>query len=318
MQTKEFKTASNDFARFLGLTVKRLENEMKTFSPLTKCFTWEEKKQFQAEPPLPMPQQAVVPSISSHNISQAHIVEKKLVESLKNIQYDNRVEEIKSEVLLSDMQSSERLVRMQALGEVKKLSQPTAIRLLEGQLSRERDTLKIIELLNVLSNLGNQKLVPKHIFKNYVSHEDSSVRLAALRVISKYQDEETFNILSECMKDKDAEVRRQALNCLCWTFQKRCLSHALNALHDVEPRVRKVASQITGVVKAHQAISSLITLLSDPDKQVQGSANIALKKITGQDFEFKVSAANKNKEEAIECWRYWWRDNQTKFIRLKQ
>lgn len=318
MQTKEFKNVSNDFARFLGLSIKRLENEMKNFSPLTKCFIWEGKKQSQIKPPPPVPLQALAPSIVSYYKPPAHIVvEEEPMESAKNIPYDNRAEEIKSEVLLRDMQSSERPVRMQALREIKKLSQLTAIRLIEGQLSRESDTLKIIELLNVLSNLGSQKLIPKQLFKNYVSHEDSSVRLAVLRVISKYQDEETFNILSGCMKDKDSEVRRQALNCLCWTFQSRCLPYALNALHDIEPRVRKIASQIVGVVRAHQAISSLITLLSDSDKHVQESANIALKKITGQDFEFKVTAANKSKEEAIECWRYWWRDNQAKFIRSK-
>ncbi|UCC95502.1 MAG: HEAT repeat domain-containing protein, partial [Candidatus Omnitrophota bacterium] len=110
----------------------------------------------------------------------------------------------------------------------------------------------------------------------------------------------------------DVEVRRQALNCLSWFFPDKCTSGVLKLLHDVDNRVRKSAIRICGSLKLSQCISTLISLLSDSNIEIQKSAAASLKKITRQNFDFKATGSEKNKEAAIENWHFWWRDNQAK------
>ncbi|MBF0330873.1 MAG: hypothetical protein HQL17_02970 [Candidatus Omnitrophica bacterium] len=262
------------------------------------------------EPVAPAPEKIVV----------APVVEKKPVSvdrGMQGFEFKNKAEQLEVEIYTRDLRSSSRPTRAQALGEIKKLSRPLATAILMDQLSFEQDTLHIAEIINALATICDVASTPKDIFKKYAAHPDAGIRLSALRAISKYHDEETFDILTGCMKDKDAEVRRQMLNCLCWTFGERCLIYAVNALHDHHAGVRKVACQITGALKAKAAVSGLISLLSDADKEVQSAASAALKKISGEDFGFKVTGTDKEKGTAIEDWRFWWRDNQAKFTRVK-
>ncbi|MBF0123507.1 MAG: HEAT repeat domain-containing protein, partial [Candidatus Omnitrophica bacterium] len=213
------------------------------------------------------------------------VAEKKVLSQqigLQGIEFSSKAEQVEAEIYFRDLQSPSKRTRSQALREIKKLPRNTAASMLEQLLSIEQDTLQIIEILNASASIFEEASTPKKIFKNYARHEDVGIRLAALRSISKYHDEESFEILSSCMKDKNAGVRRQMLHCLCWSFGERCVPFAINALHDSDPGVRKAASQIVGALKINQAISGLITLLSDLDKDVQSSAAVAVKKITGE------------------------------------
>ncbi|MBF0479923.1 MAG: HEAT repeat domain-containing protein [Candidatus Omnitrophica bacterium] len=239
-------------------------------------------------------------------------------QGLKGINFVNKAEQVKAEIYFRDLQSSSRALRVDALREIRKLSRPTVIAILEQLLAVETDTLQIIELVNALAAVSEDTSIPKTLFRKYISHSDAGIRLAALRAISKYKDEESFNVLTTYIKDKDPEVRRQMVNCLCWSFGEKCLPSIIVALHDSDASVRKAASQIAGVLKAKQAISGLITLLSDVSEEVQASAASALKKITKEDFEFKVNGTKREKDDAIEGWRFWWRENQTQFARVKK
>lgn len=308
----DLKTVSNDFARFLGLTVKRVENEIRSFFPLTKWLYGQEPKQPQAKPALP--RQAASPSIASQNIPLAAVVATPIVKE-RPVPYDNKSEEIKSEFIFNDLQSSDKTIRTQAQQELKNIPQPLAIKLLERALAAEEDALRIIEGLNLLETLRDASPAARQLFKKYSGHQDSAVRLAALRSVAKYRDEESFNTVSAHLRDNDPEVRRRILNYLCWNFEERCLSFALAAFHDSDRHVRKAAVLIMGSLKAQEAITGLITLLSDPDKDVQESANSSLKKITGKDLGFNASASQEHKDEAVEEWNKWWRNNQARFGR---
>jgi HEAT repeat protein len=318
MTVKKLLAVPNDVARFLGSTLRRAENDFKSFSPFKK-HRERFSPVFAAKPVLPAHPIEPLPS-TPEKTAPVLLAEKKPVSQevgLRGIRFENKAEQVRAEVYFRDLQSPDRKIRMEAMAEIKKLSLPVVVAVLEQLLSIEHDALQVIEILNALASIGDVTLVPKKLFKNYAEHREVGVRLAALRAISKYRDEESFNILKSCIKDKDAEVRRQVLNCLCWTFGERCLPFAIDALHDAGASVRKAASQITGALKAHQATSGLITLLSDPEKDVQASAAASLKKITGQDFSFRPTASKRHREDAIESWRYWWRENQMKFERSK-
>ncbi|MBF0217832.1 MAG: HEAT repeat domain-containing protein [Candidatus Omnitrophica bacterium] len=231
------------------------------------------------------------------------------------VSFGDRAEQVQAEIFFKDLQSPSRKVRMMAISQLKGLAPGTVVKMMEKLLQSEDDALKIMEKLNVLAALGSAAGIPKQLFRNYMERHSGGVKLAALRAISKYRDEESFQIIAEAMKDKDPETRRQALNCLCWSYKERCMPLTLRALHDGDSKVRKAACQITATLKAKQAVSGLISLLSDTDKEVEAAAALALKKITDEDFGFKANGSERDKTDAIEGWRYWWRENQTKFLK---
>lgn len=324
MNTKDLKTVPNDVARFLGSTLKRVEKDIdRLFSlslELSRKFDLPFKEK---EEPKVLP---VLRSCEEKPKTPQHTTEERLPQKtpssrenvLSNIAFQNKAEEMEAEVFFQDLRSLDRGARMQALGALKKLSLPIASQMLEKLLSGEKDPFKIIEALNALTGLNNGTLVPKRLFLKYAEYDHPEIRSVALRALSKYHDEESFGILAAHAQDSDAEVRRQVLNCLCWVFDERCLPFVLKATHDPDHRVRKTASQIIGVFKAQEGISSLITLLSDSDKEVQKSAILSLKKITGEDFGFKATEQKNKKDETIEKWRSWWRHNQNGYQKNQQ
>lgn len=314
MQTKDIKTVPNDVARFLGSAVKRLEQDINRLFSLKLDLSRKidlPREQRQEPEILPSLQRRMEPCQPALPAVKERLSPKEPLYShhteLNGIAFTNKAEQLGAEIFFQDLQSLNRHNRMQAFAALKKLPVSTAAEMLERLLAREHDPCKIIETLNVLTGLNNEMRIPKRLFLTYAQHDNPLIRSVAFRAISKYRDEEAFAILSAAAKDPDAEVRRQILNCLCWNFEERCLSFALKALSDEDPRVRKTACLILGVFKAMDGISGLITLLSDPDREVQKSANLSLKKITGEDFGFKVSDARKAREDAIEHWRFWWR-----------
>ncbi|MBF0503596.1 MAG: HEAT repeat domain-containing protein [Candidatus Omnitrophica bacterium] len=329
MQTKSTTGVQNDLAHFLGVAVKSVEKEFSYLLAFGRRTPAVVKAVAQTVAVTPAPAAVVAPAVLPVSriepVVSLPVVEKKKPEpalekalpvrqaGLKNVAFANKTEEVEVEIYFRDIQSPSRAVRIQALRQIKKLSRPTAVAMLEELLSREQDTLQIIELLNALASVSEDGATTKEVFKNFIGHQDTGIRLAALRAISKYHDDEGFNILASALKDRDHEVRRQVLNCLCWSFSERCSLHAVAALHDPDPGVRKAAAQITGALKVAQAISGLITLLADTDHDVQSTAAVSLKKITGEDFGFKARSSKTDKDDAIEAWRFWWRENQTKF-----
>ena len=351
MPTKNISAAPNRLARFLGATVKSVEKEFKYIlgprkkAPVQACPKARVAIPSPVVAPIPAPLAVPVatpvirqplPTVSApvavpipmvklpepaQEIPAPEVVPfnapSRTLSGLENIPFANKSEEVEAEIYFRDLQSSNRGTHLQALRKVKDLSCPTATAILRQQLSAEQDAQQILEILNALAGIVDPALTSKHVFSEYVHHQDAAVRLASLRAISKYHDEDSYNILTASIKDKDAEVRRQVLNCLCWTFAERSVPFAVNALHDADPGVRKAASQISGALKATHAISGLISLLSDPAQDVQAAAAAALKKVTGEDFGFKPAASKKVKDDAVESWRFWWRENQTRINRSK-
>jgi HEAT repeat protein len=250
------------------------------------------------------------PPIANHNPGHVVAVKKGPAEGLNDIPLDNKTEQIKEEILLNDLKSPEREIRTQAQGELKNIPHTAVLKLLERALAGENDILRIIENLNVLETFREVSPAARQIFNKYAAHEDAAVRLAALRSVSKYRDDESFDMVSSRVKDEDPEARRKILNLLCWNFEQKCLPFAMSAFHDADSQVRRAAAQIAEALRAEEAVLGLIALLSDPDKDVQDSANSGLKKITGKDFGFNASASRGHNEKAIDGWKKWCLGNQ--------
>ena len=254
-------------------------------------------------------------SLSSMQASFSTKSQRIEVQSFFNgMKFKNKLERMKAEVFVEDFQSPLDDTRHKALKHLNEISKPAAKAILRKLLQLEEDSLKIIEILNSLSNLNDDHKLQLQIFTDFLSHHNSGVRQTALRVIARYADEQSFEIISSCLMDENAEVRRQALNCISWFFRDRCAPAVLKSLYDDDYHMRETAILICGTFKLRQSISALITLLSDPNKNVRKKAIDSIRKITGQNFEFDAFGSENNRKAAIEDWRFWWRDNQIKFM----
>ena len=234
---------------------------------------------------------------------------------IKSVQFENEEELVRAEIYINDFcaHSSNASVRNSSLEQIKRLSKPTATKILMELLEKETEQLRTMELLTALTSLNEDAQIDKSLFENYLNHSSAVLRLTAIRGISKYKDEESYSLLCQALKDREADIRKQALNLLSFSYGARATQLILKSLHDLDSQVTKTAAQICGALNIQQSISSLITLLSDPYKGTQKAALISLQKITKQNFGFNANGSPQNKKEAIECWRFWWRDNQATF-----
>ena len=228
-------------------------------------------------------------------------------------------EQARAEIYARNFNSKSLAIRNEALDLIKGLSKPAAIRISKELLKEESNPLKMVQLLNVLSYLNKNEDVERGLFRYFLDHENPNIRLTALRAFSKYKGEEGFSALSSALRDTDAYVRRHALNLMCWTYRSRCEEAVFALLHDADNQVRRSAILICGALKLQRSILVLITLLSDPDKDIQKIASETLMKITKQNFGFIASSSQKNKDEAIAAWQSWWDENQITFgLQLKK
>jgi hypothetical protein len=231
----------------------------------------------------------------------------------KDIEFKDELERVKADVFVKDFQSPMKDTRTKALERLKEIPRPQAVGILAKLLPGEEDPLRINEILDTLSSLDHEAKLKKRIFTDFLRHPNPILRQAALRALARYKDEESFSILSSCLEDEDAEVRRQTLNCLSWFFGDRCVPAALELLHDVSGHVRTTAAFICGAFKVPQSIPALITLLSDTEREVQKNTLASLKKITGHNFGFKITGRKRQKDAAIKKWHRWWHENYAKF-----
>ena len=227
---------------------------------------------------------------------------------LSGIEFSSKIEKLQAEIYVKDFGSKSSAVRDRALSQIKKMSSKTAVPLMTNLLNGTTDVLTRAELLNTLNLINEDQILNKGIFREHFKSESPIVRMAALRGLARYKDDESFDILEYSVKNDISDVRRQALNLLCWTYGSRASAAVMSLIHDVDNSVRKTAVHIAGSLKLKTAISPLITCLSDPDQDVQKSANDALKKITKKDLGFDPKGSEKNRKEAIEAWCFWWRD----------
>ena len=232
---------------------------------------------------------------------------------LSGLDFQNGVQLAETEVCVKDLHSELTAVRKKALDRICKLPKPVAVEILQRLLDTKLDSIRIIQVLNALSVLNDDAGMEKNRFLAFLGHERPAVRLAALAAVSKYEDEESFSVLSASIEDPHAQVRRQALNLLSWVYGHGSAPAVLAMLHDVDKNVKGRAIYLCASLRLREAISPLISFLSDPDKEIQERAVESLREITGQHFAFRASASAKSRKEAIEAWCSWWRSNQATF-----
>jgi hypothetical protein len=276
----------------------------------------------------PLPESAVEPeqeessfqsqdkeAVQVHPIAiESKEVGKEIEDLFSGIEFESELERMKAEVFVEDFRSQLNENRAKTLRRLREISRPSAAALLKKLLPLETDPLQIIEILNELISLNSEAKVEKDIFTGFLKHPNPLLRQTAVRGVARYKDEEGFSIITLSLQDRNAKVRKEALNCISWFFSDRCSSAVLKSLHDIDHQVKNTAILLCGAIKLRQSISTLITLLGEPDQEIQKNAVTSLRKITGQSFGFKVTGSKRNKKAAIEDWSFWWRQNQAQFV----
>ena len=76
-------------------------------------------------------------------------------------------------------------------------------------------------------------------------------------------------------------------------------------LEHVDPRIRVQAMKATVEANRVDLLDRLVKALSDRDGAVRMAADIALRKLTGQDFDYKPHGTLEEREDAIVRWTKW-------------
>lgn len=78
-------------------------------------------------------------------------------------------------------------------------------------------------------------------------------------------------------------------------------------LRHVDPRYRAHAARRAVDENRADLVPDLVKVLADDDGAVRMWAGIALRKLTGQDFDFKPYAGAPERDESIQRWEAWLR-----------
>jgi len=282
---------TSDTMRFLGQCAKSIENSVsqpssqETPSNLTLVLV----KPFESS-------KAETPAVINNEVARLTISETE--------------ECLRAKVYIRDFSSSSKPARLGALNQIKRLSKPIAKIILKKLLAQEKDTLKQVEVLGALATCNGKIEGDRGFLRAYLSDVNSEIRLSALRVFSKYEDEECFEILSQAIKDPQADIRREVLNLMCRIYGLRATPLIMRLLHDVDDSVRKSAITLCSTFESRDAVGVLITMLNDQNMGIQKDVKAALEKITKHSIVFDVNGSKTSRDQAYQAWILWWVDHQ--------
>jgi hypothetical protein len=81
-------------------------------------------------------------------------------------------------------------------------------------------------------------------------------------------------------------------------------------LKDADPEIRRASSLACAMKDEKKIVPDLIPLLDDSEEFVSRAAHAALKSLSGQDFGPAKNASPKDRGQAMEAWKVWWRKQQ--------
>ncbi len=113
------------------------------------------------------------------------------------------------------------------------------------------------------------------------SREPIEVRRRALESAAVYADTTVITAIEEAYWSGNPLLRASALYAMGRSLDRRWLPLLLEELHAEDPERRYEAATACGELGAEEAVDDLISLTTDPDRDVQGAAILALGRIGG-------------------------------------
>jgi hypothetical protein len=109
------------------------------------------------------------------------------------------------------------------------------------------------------------------------------------------------------LDNANSGVRWQAVQSLGAARDPAVIELLLPMLADSDIFVRMATARVLGDLGSTAAVSALIDALDDPEASVREAADVALRAITGQDFEFDAGGKEAERAKRVKAWRDWWR-----------
>jgi HEAT repeat protein len=164
------------------------------------------------------------------------------------------------------------------------------------------------EKLEVLGKLRERAAdVPISFFKEVVEKSESAaLREVAVRALGEGGSEDAGPVLLKALSDKEASVRRYALEGLARLQLYEALGAIEGCLSDKDAEVRAAAASALGELGVANVIPRLLGRLNDEDKWASYEACSALQRISGKALRFEPGAEEKQRKDVIEQWKSWW------------
>lgn len=157
------------------------------------------------------------------------------------------------------------------------LGKEQASELLMSIYSSSNDFQEREQAIELLAEIGGEKNF-KIIENALLSDENPYVRILAAKVIGKYYKDRAVEPLRWALKDKSANVFKNACNELLRKSPKKIIDILINNLSSYSPTFRSIATEIL-IKIGEPAIKPLINSLSSEDFNTRKHALKALQKI---------------------------------------
>lgn len=136
--------------------------------------------------------------------------------------------------------------------------------------------------------------------------KDVNVRVEALKELFRFEGTEAVPHLISALRDKNAGVRRRSASYLGWKVAVSAAPDLMIAANDRISSVRKASLEALGELGTKEAVPVLIKGLDDRDIEVRKSAYKALTKVTGEFIDFNADGSLSERFKSLQKWEKWW------------
>ncbi len=146
-----------------------------------------------------------------------------------------------------------------------------------------------------------------------IDDENRNVRAAAALSLGYLKDERAYKILLDLLEeDESSEVKGKAVYAMGAFVTEDSFNKVVESIESNLATVRKNAVNALGRTKDKRAIEPLIGALKDNEDAVREGAKKSLKRLTGED---KLYSETRYKpvEESYKKWKQWWEKNKDTF-----
>lgn len=130
-------------------------------------------------------------------------------------------------------------------------------------------------------------------------HEALGVRRRVVEAISYCGEERVRAVIEQAYRHPAEKMRVGAIFSMGRSADPSWGSTVISELSSVNPEMRYEAARASGELELREAVPSLISLIADPDREVQQAAISALGKIGGQEARRVLQACCESDDEVI-------------------
>ncbi|MHB1426853.1 MAG: HEAT repeat domain-containing protein [Gemmataceae bacterium] len=123
---------------------------------------------------------------------------------------------------------------------------------------------------------------------------------------------ENTDALALAIPKLSGQLKQQTRDALTQRLARMTAATLRDKLQDDNDEVRCAAVLACGRKKAKEHIPDLLQLLDDPEMDVILSARMVLIELTGEDFGPSSDAGRRDRTDAANAWRNWWKANRVK------